>query len=260
MIYDLLGSFKIHLLARLRPATVDTYYKRLCLLFEGQSITGTVRNLDIDLILEKLGQIKHKNYFSQSKSAFLHFCEYQNISLSSEVIGRINALEENTKKKHRKLKPTLYSTVDKKIKYIRNKKLKLSYQAMLATGLRVSELADIAPANCAVTSNGIGFTFTGRGGEEAVASICSTAYPKLCKDLKTIIEKAMHTQEKKLFYSANYLQTKAKPLGFTCHDLRRLFAKMEHKKSRSKAHVMEKMRHKSMKATNRYLRNGKAKV
>jgi len=59
----------------------------------------------------------------------------------------------------------------------------------------------------------------------------------------------------KLFYSANYLQTKAIKYGFECHDLRRAYAKKEYLKTKDKGHVMEKLRHTSLKSTNIYLRS-----
>jgi len=77
--------------------------------------------------------------------------------------------------------------------------------------------------------------------------------PKLYQTLKENIINTPH--DTKIFYSANYLQRKAKGLGFTCHDLRRAFNKMEYKKHRSKSAVMKKLRHSNIKTTNIYLRS-----
>jgi len=255
MIYDLLKAYRVYLVEKMQPATAETYYKKLCLLFEGQSISDTVGKLDIDKILEKLGKIKYKSNFSQAKNAFLHFCEFQNIRLSAQTLEHIRELATGARKKYRKLKPILYSEIDKKIKRIRDKRLKLSYQTMIATGLRVAELSDIAPDNCQVTNDGIAFIFTARGGTKAVITVSATEHLKLYQDLQALIENTLESNSKKLFYSANFLQRKAKALGFACHDLRRAFAKLEHKKYRNKDHVMDKLRHKSIKATNIYLRS-----
>jgi len=130
MMYDLLRAYKAFLLKSFRPTTAEMFYKKLCILFEGQSISDTVGKLDIDKILNKLGQIKHKNYFSQYKNAFLHFCEFQGINLTNDCIERIKELETATRKKRRQLKSIEYSEMDNMIKRIRDKQLKLSYQTI----------------------------------------------------------------------------------------------------------------------------------
>lgn len=259
MLYDLLKAYKCALLQKLAPASATIYYKKLCLLLEGQSIFDPVGNLDMDKILDKLSEVKHKNRFSQFKNAFLYFCEFQNIALPANTLEHIKTLEQNTRKKRRKLKVVEYSAVDKKIKRLRNKRLKLSYQTMIATGLRVSELSSIAPSGCSITSEAITFSFTAKGGTNGVVTIPAAPYPNLYKDLQLLIESARQAKERKLFYSAGYLQKEAKKLDFVCLDLRRAFAKLEYKKCRCKSEVMKKLRHKSIKATNIYLRS-KVKV
>jgi len=256
MIFDLLKAYKGFLLEEYRPSTAEKFHAKIATLLKGQSISDTAQKLDIDKILEKLSQIKHKNYFSQSKNAFLHFCKFQNIELSAHQLEAIKDLELKTHKKRRQLKTIDYKEIEKKIKRIKNQRLKLSYQVMLVTGLRVSELADISLGNCTVEKNEITLNFTAKGGGKDVVAISITEYPNLYQELKGLIEnQLLENQEKKLFYSVNYLQRKAKPLGFGCHDLRRTFAKLEYKKSSSKPYVMEKLRHKSLKATNIYLRS-----
>ena len=71
--------------------------------------------------------------------------------------------------------------------------------------------------------------------------------------LLELLHKTRPTQ--KVFYSAIYLQMRAKEYGFKCHDLRRVYAKREYSKTGSKKHVMEKLRHSSVKSTNIYLRS-----
>ena len=254
MIYNLLGDYKDNLLMNgFRPSTVETYHKRLSHLFVGQPIEDTVNRLDFDKILNKLSTIKHKNYFSQSKNAFLHFCEFQNISLSSDTLRSIEKIEQGTRKKYRKLPPINYIEVDRKIKHIRNKKLKLSYQVMLATGLRVSELASITKNDFLVDSDMITLNFVGKGGRKELVTFQKSEYPKLYLRIKEHVENV--SSDKNVFYSAVYLMKNAKGLGFRCHDLRRIFAHLEYKKHKSKVKVKEKLRHTNMKNTNRYLRS-----
>ena len=257
MIYDLLKAYRADGRRVLANETANTYYKRLCKLFEGQSITDTVNCLDMVKILDNLKLIKHKNYFSQTKNAFLHFCKFQNIVLSSDIIKSIEEIEKCTSRKYKKLVPVEYKEVDTTIKHIRNIKLKLSYQTIIATGLRVFELSQITPTDCNVTDDTITFCFTAKGGKTETVIISKSEYSKLFQRLTEHIKST--STDKKLFYSAVYLQKQAKKLGFGCHDLRRTYAKLEYKKCGSKEEVKEKLRHSNMKNTNIYL-NSKIKL
>ena len=58
-----------------------------------------------------------------------------------------------------------------------------------------------------------------------------------------------------MFYSAIYLQKEAQRLGITCHNLRRAYAKLEYKKTKSRENVRKKLRHTNIKTTNIYLRS-----
>ena len=258
MIYDVLKSFEEHLLNTYSEETSNTYYKRLCSLFDGQNLLNTVKNLDTDKILYKLGQIKYKNHFSQSKNAFLHFCEFQNIELSGDVLENIKALEKSTVKKYKKLATIEYKEVDKTIKHIKNPKLKLCYQVLITTGLRVSELASITANDCVIDGDVITLSFIGKGGKTEAVTIIAEENPALFQRLKEHVKNTSSENadnvKRKVFYSAVYLQTKAKELGFKCHDLRRIFAKLEYKKH-SKKEVMKKMRHSNIKTTNIYIRS-----
>jgi len=122
---------------------------------------------------------------------------------------------------------------------------------MLATGLRVSELSQITKKACLITNDRIIFSFIGKGGNEEEVFLNKQDDPKLYIAVKELIE----SSDKKVFYSAIYLQTKAKELGFKCHDLRRAMAKLEYRKSKSKNVVMKKLRHSSMKNTNIYIKS-----
>lgn len=253
MIHNLLSEYRSYLETKYSKETARTYADRLCALLDGQSLTETINKLDMDKIMAKLATVKYKNHFSQNKNALFHFCEFKNISLSADALERIKVLEENTHKKYRKLKAVDYREIDRKIKYIRNKKLKLSYQTIIATGLRVSELSSLTPAGCAITDDEITFRFIAKGGNMARVTLKRTDDSLLFGRLKEHIENTK--QDDKVFYSAIHLQTKAKEFGFTCHDLRRVCAKLEYKKSKSKEAVKEKLRHSSMKNTNIYLKS-----
>ena len=257
MIYRLLSDFKDYLLATYSSATAKTYHVRLCSLFVGHSVTNVVENLDIQKVLYRLEQIKYRNHFSQAKNSFLRFCEFQKINLSDDILEKVRQIEKGTRKKYRKLKAINYAQVKKKIKHIKNKKLKLSFQVIVATGLRISELAGISPKDCVVSDDEIVLNVLAKGRKYESVTIQKNEYPLLYREIKEYIDTTQ--SDKKIFYSAVYLQSNAKKLGFKCHDLRRAYAKLEYKKCRSKNEVMKKLRHSSLKNTNIYL-NSKIKV
>lgn len=106
---------------------------------------------------------------------------------------------------------------------------------MIATRLRVFELAQIKANDCTITTEKMIFQFVGKGGDLETVTINKKDFPKLYKNLTTLI----HTTQphKKVFYSAIYLQKKSKELGFQCHDLRRIFARLEYNRTKSKEEV-----------------------
>ena len=257
-------EFKAWLLGKYSKATANTYAKRLAVLLEGQPLLDTAERLDLPLVLAKLSEIRYKNYFSQAKNALMLFCEYKDIKLSPDTLSNIRELHGTTKKKYRKMKPVEFSEVDKKIKHIKNKKLKLCYQTIIATGLHVGELASLSARDCTIDKAedgsvcSITFTFTGKGGKDGEAIISAEEHPLLYERLVELIVTAP-SPSSPVFYSSGYLQSKAKEMGFTCHDLRRAYAKIEYKKCRNKAEVSKKLRHSNTRTTNIYLRS-KVKV
>lgn len=253
IIFSLLRSYREHLEGRLSPATANTYYKRLCTLFEGQNVVGVASSLDFERVSERLAQIKYKNHFSQAKNALWKYCEFRKISLPADFVERVGELEKNTRKKYRKLKAVDFALIDRKIKNIRNQKLKTSFQVLTATGLRVAELASIRFDDCTVTDEKITFDFLAKVRKRESVAIEKSDNPKIFQQTKELIKST--PTHKKVFYSAVYLQGKAKELGFACHDLRRACAKLEYKKTRSKAEVMKKLRHSNLKTTRIYLKS-----
>lgn len=257
MIYEVLNEYRAYLNETLSAETARTYTDRLGALLEGQSIINTMENFDMNLVLENLSKVKYKNYFSQSKNALLYFIKFQKLSLSGEQLQKIKNLENSTHKKYRKLKSQDYKVIKRKIEHLKNQKLKLSFQVLMTTGLRVSELSQIKKSDCVLTNDNIQFSFIGKGGKFQTVSLAKDENIKLYNTLKNMIETTKANEN--LFYSSNYLQIKAKELNFTCHDLRRICSKLEYKKTKSKEAVKEKLRHSNMKTTELYL-NSKIKL
>jgi len=233
-----------------RPATVENYVVRTRQLLKGQYLIDDNTTIDIDSILKKLSEVKYKNHFSQHKNALLKFCEFKGIILSSSHIEKIKHLERATKKKYKKTHEIDYRNINKKIDNLKNENLKLCYQVMMVTGLRVFEIEQITHEKCTIEDDKIIMYFIGKGNVPSNVELHRIDYLKIYDKLKTKTE-----QKEKLFYSAVYLQRCAKKMGFECHDLRRIFARLEFNKTHSKKYVQEVLRHSSRKNTNLYLRS-----
>ena len=257
MLYDVLDKYDEYLNDIYTSDTTRTYHARVSCLLKGQYLINNVKDIDLEKVIDKLKEVKYKNHFSQCKNALIHLYEFEGVAFPVQYMDKIKGLESQTKKKYRKMKVVYYGELKKKIEYIRNKKLKLSYQTMLNTGLRVFELSQILKEECLISSEVMTFHFIGKGGHHEKIELYKKDNIKLFEDLKELIE---NTQDhKRVFYSVSYLQIQAKKHAFTCHDLRRSFAKIEYKKTKSKKHVKEKLRHTSMKNTNIYI-NSKIKL
>ena len=253
MKYDVISEYKEYLKKIYRPGTAQTYTNRLELLLKDQSVLNFDELLDVDKMIQHLSQIKHKNEFSQSKNAFFKFIEFQHITLNQKQLNKIKQLEKNTQKKYRRKKFADYKTVDKTIKHIRNQKLKLSYQTMLVSGLRVFELSQIRRDDCIITVDFIRMNFVGKGGAEENVIILKSENRLLYENLIELISNTEFSG--KVFFSSNYLQKKAKEYNFQCHDLRRIYSKLEYKRTKSKKEVQTKMRHSNEKTTEIYLKS-----
>lgn len=253
MKYDVISAYREYLEKTYRPTTTRTYTNRLESLLKDQNVLNFDEQLDIDKMIQHLSEIKYKNEFSQSKNAFFRFLEFKHITLNKEQLSQIKQFEKSTQKKYRKKKSVNYKIVDKTIKHIRNQKLKLSYQTILNSGLRVFELSQIRRDDCIITNDFIRMYFTGKGGEEESVIILKAENELLYENLIELISNTAFT--KKVFYSSNYLQRRAKEYNFQCHDLRRIYSKLEHKKTKSIKEVQEKMRHTNEKTTKIYLKS-----
>jgi len=251
MLYDTIALYNNYLKQNFTAETARTYTAHIKPLLKNQSVNFTADKLDVEKVLDILSGIKYKNNFSKCKNAFLHFCDFLGVDLGDKYIARIEDLHHGTTRRYRKLKHIDIEAIEKKIKGLRNPKLKLSYQTMLATGLRVGELAQITKDDCLITADEIHFSFVGKGGISCSVVISRHENPRFYDDLILLIENAKH----KIFYSTIYLQIDAKKLGFTCHDLRRIYSRAEYKKTKSKEAVRRKLRHTNIKTTNIYLKS-----
>ena len=205
------------------------------------------------MVLEKLTAIKYKNQFSKYKNAFLKFCEFLNLELSGENQHKLDKMMDAKIKKRRKLRRTKLKDIKHKIRVMQDKKLKSSYETMLYTGLRDSELAQIKKADCIIHDKSIALSFIGKGRKHEKTILYEEQNKRVYKDLLQLIDTT--PPDRKIFYSASYLQAKALEKGFQCHDLRRAFAKLTYQEYKDKEIVMRLLRHSKIKNTKIYLRS-----
>lgn len=117
-----------------------------------------------------------------------------------------------------------FNDVKRKINTIRDKKFKLAYRLMIASGARVFEVANIKKQDIVFNDDK---TLTlkiidGKGGKGATIKCLKDDY--LFKELKCFLEEKL--DEENIFYSKIAMQKKAQKLGFKCHDLRRAYSKV----------------------------------
>jgi len=258
--HTILKEYKEYLgLSDLQKTTVNSYYNKMDHLLEGQNFLANGKDVEIPKVLDQLATVKYKSYFSGYKNAFFYYLKCFELALIEEQKQLIRELQANTKKKYRKSKTSEYKKINATVQRLKNRKLKLSFLTIIETGLRVFELSQIKVSDCIIdggsfngeTSEKIQFTFTGKGGKEEKVFIDKDVCPNLYKELEYIIKH--RPKDEKLFYSANYLQKQAKKYGFTCLTLRQIYAKKEYRRTKSKRLVKERLRHDSVRTTNKYL-------
>lgn len=250
--YNTLDEYHNFLLLTLAPSTAKTYLKGIDYLLKDQFFLD-YNEIDYDLVIQKLDNLKHRNEFSKYKNTLFYFCQFINHDLDDNQLEKLEESKLTKLKKYRKLKPRKLSEIKKSISYIKDKKLKLSFEIMLITGLRVSELVQIKKEDCKLLENTFELSFIGKGQCPETVIIYKKDNPKLFNNLRNFI--ADIETNKKLFYSASYLQSKAKEKGFACHDLRRANAKLKYKDTKDKNKVMKQLRHQNLKTTEIYLKS-----
>ena len=249
MKYNVLNEFKEYLTETLAPSTALTYYKAVDYLLKEQVLID-LRKMNIDIVIAKLKAMRYKNQYSKYKNAFLKLCDYINLNFDEKTMMELEGMSFEKRKKRRDLTPIKLEDIKNRIRVIRDKKLKLSYQTMLITGLRVSELVQITKENGIIEDGSLTLHFIGKGGKREFVKLTDK---KLLIGLQGLIANASANEH--LFYSANYLQSEALKRGFKCVDLRRAFAMLSYKEHRNIKKVMKLMRHSKYENTKIYLNN-----
>jgi integrase len=250
--YNSLANYRAYLAGWLAPSTASTYHAAMTKLLEEQNIMN-VKDFDISLILEQLREVKYKNQFSKYKNAFFLFCEYIERPLSLDEKIAIESMGQEKIKKRRRLKVIKLEDITNKIRVIRDKKLRYSFETMLKSGLRVSEISQIRKEDCVILDDIIIFNFVGKGQRKESVTILASENKSLYASIKKMIKET--PQGEKVFYSVSHLQKEATKRGFSCHYLRRGYAKMKYKEVKNITEVQKALRHSNKRTTKIYLKS-----
>lgn len=208
------------------------------------------------VIEQGIRELATKNDVSAAKRGFELFAEcFPELSLPDKL-GEISKDKYNYRK--RRFKTLKREKLYRQINSERKERLRYSYRLMLATGMRVSEVAQLTRQDIEITENNIECYVKNTKSGVPATIVCQEAYlaerlPKLLSDME---------DADKVFYSKHTIGKAAGKQGFECHDLRRVFGrnKYEELKPECGSHyetvgkVREHMRHSSCRTTLKYLR------
>lgn len=255
MKYDYLIKLKEYLSSseELSQNTVKKYYMMAKKVLKPIPFTKIeeVQPCDIE---NQLRLIKTRNDVISAKQGLLALKElYPELQLP-ESLSEISKHKRNVKK--RKFEPVSLQSIQGRINNAKSPEYRLAYELMLATGLRVSEVAQITPDSVQTLVNGsVEIKIDCMKGGKAGSKILEPG-----RAANMLIE-AVKAGNGTLLPSAHSLQLEADRLGIECHDLRRAYARIKHKELladigayKANEEVRKLMGHKEMKTTQKYLR------
>lgn len=224
-----------------------------------------------DKFKEQLKLIKNKTELSQIVNSIRKLKTIDlNIKIPKEEDLK-EIIKNKKRNRHKGYEPYKLKDALNSINRLRNDKYKLGYRLMIASGLRVFELSNLQKEDIKISPEGIEiYVGDGKGGKEAAIKCLRDEYLE-----KKLLE-FLNDKEpgKKIFYNKGKMQNKAKELGFTCHDLRRAYAKLvkkeaeknikcddyELKQEMVKEAVMKALRHEKYDTSKRYIYSKRIKV
>ena len=263
MKFDVLDPFREYLKENLNDNTARTYFTSVVKIFQNKQF-NQIGEISKEYLEEELKKIKTKNEFSAAKNALLHMKDYYpDLDIPDQEFFKQTSLKKRNRSKKPKKNIYLDETY-RKINQISDDKFRYAYRLALASGLRVSDLADLEKEDITYQDNKIIVEVrNGKGGSNGAVECKPDPY--LYKNLQEYTNKL--NPGEKLFYSEVYLREKADSLNMECHDLRRIFAittrnelKKEMPVYEANQIVQERLRHKRFSTTKRYLFNKKLVV
>lgn len=262
MKFDVLEDLKEALYKKYRKNTAKTYYSAAVKLFNDMQFNDVEDITEEKLEAALKQKFKTKNDFSAAKQAVKTLKNiYPNFHCPSDDFFKNTSMKKrNFGKKGKKV--IEYDSIKRKINQISNEKLKIAYRLGLVSGLRISELAQLAKEDIKILDNKIFINVRhGKGNSNGIVECQSDPY--LIKKLPYYLKEFAHDTDK-LFYSEVYMREKANALDFECHDMRRIYAitlreklKKEMPVAQANEIVQKSLRHKRFSTTKRYLFNKK---
>lgn len=258
MSLEILNTFRRQLATvnGLSEQTKKKYYhavKKLLCSMEFESVA----ELKPEQLLQQLKSLKTKNDVSAAKNGLLQMKKcFPDLRLPSEKeFKNISIHKRNIKK--RKFDPVKLDTIKRKINKVSNIKLRHGYNLMLDTGLRVFEVEQITKSSFRPEGEKLFIKIDHAKGN--VEKVVEVTQPRLKERLLEFIKPL--EENEKVFYSKTYMQNVAANYGFECHDLRRAYARVQHKAISQEIgayaaneEVRKLLNHASMKNTKKYLR------
>lgn len=257
MKYDLLYNYKDFLYNNYSDKTAKTYFNCADNLFKGLSF-NEYSDINFDVVYSRLESLKYRNDFSKYKSALIAFMNFSDVSFSnSEQSNKYFSEQSKSKsKRKRKLKTRDLSKIKSKIDVIRDKRLITAFKIMLQYGLRVGEVSSISKDKIKKEKDIYMIEYTQKGGKTAILQINKKRNLYIFNQIDSLLSKNNESSaegENNFFHSERFLQEQATKRDFTCHDLRRAYAKVEYAISKNLDVVRQKLRHENLRTTKIYV-------
>lgn len=258
MKYEQLYQFKNYVmqLDALEHNTKQKYYHAVKSLVDDISF-DKLEDIKPDELMLRLNALRTKNDVSAAKRGLELLQDfYPKLQLPDEL-PEVSSHKRNIKK--RTFETVKLDTIKRKLYAIQDPKLRIGYELMLDTGLRVGEVAQITKDSISVDDEQDVYLHIEhfKGGKAGYRKINSE---KLAQKL-LIYADTITDQEQPIFYSSGHMKNKAHDMGFECHDLRRAFAKTNYREIkqdvgayRAKEEVRNIMDHADIRTTKKYLK------
>ncbi|MBN1468756.1 MAG: site-specific integrase [Fusobacteriaceae bacterium] len=223
---DFLNSFKKELENKIENKnTRKNYFYEIKKAFKNQEFSN-INDFDYKKLKEYVESIKGKRSASTLKCSLELFSEkYKDFEYTENKSFLKDQVKQKTSRRLTKWEDFNLSKTLRKINSLQDKKLKLAYRLMFASGGRVEEISHVRKEDIIFEDGHIKlFINKAKYGKQRTVKILDGEYKYLKEHLKNYINDFENGQE--IFYSKDYLITKASEYDFMCHDLRRAYSQI----------------------------------